>query len=52
MGCALGKRRSELRLAKAAALRSRTAGSQDELRCSAIHKPPHSKMTWAGDSGL
>jgi len=29
---------------KAAALRSRTAGSQDELRRGAIHKPPHSKM--------
>jgi len=29
---------------KAAALRSGTAGSQDESRCSAIHKPPHSKM--------
>jgi len=28
--------------ATAAALRSRTAGSQDESRCSAIHKPPHS----------
>src|ERR1700722_14256606 len=32
---------------KAAALPSRAAGSQDELRCGAIHKPPHSILTLA-----
>src|SRR5579863_2863798 len=45
------ERRSKLRLAKAAALRSRAAGSQDELRCSAIHKPPHSQISQAGKIG-
>jgi hypothetical protein len=34
--------RGKPRWVKAAALRSRTAGSQDESRCGAIHKPPHS----------
>jgi len=48
--CAEAKaREASLTPGKAAALRSRTVGSQDESRYCAIHKPPHSKLGQACD---
>src|ERR1700674_2428377 len=41
------RREVDARASWGAALRSRTTGSQDESRCSAIHKPPHSILGWA-----